>query len=81
MDTTLCAMCQVKEESCQHLFLECKHAQKVWSLCFKWSGISFVQQNDLNSHFLSFHLSKASNKWFGKVFGQLLLDVSGIKGT
>jgi len=62
MDSTLCAMCQVKEESCQHPFLECKCAQRVWSLCFKWIGISFVQQNDLNFHFLSFYLSKASNK-------------------
>jgi len=43
MESTLCAMCQLKEESCQHIFLECKYAHWVWSLCFKWIGISSVQ--------------------------------------
>ena len=62
VNTTLCAMCQSKEESCQHLFLECKYAQRVWSLCLKWIGISFVQQNVLNLHLTSFCLSQTSNK-------------------
>jgi len=29
MNTSLCALCQTKEESCQHLFLQCKHAMSV----------------------------------------------------
>ena len=29
MNTTLCALCQIKDESYQHLFLECKHAMCV----------------------------------------------------
>jgi len=29
VNSTLYAMCQSKEESCQHLFLECKYAQRV----------------------------------------------------
>ena len=62
MESTLCAMCQLKEESCQHIFLECKYAQWVWTLCFKWIGIFCVQQNDLNMHFMSFYLSNASKK-------------------
>lgn len=62
MNSTLCALCQLKEESCQHMFLECRYAQWVWSLCFKWIGISFIQQNDLKMHFQSFYLSQASNK-------------------
>ena len=62
MESTICAMCQLKEESCQHIFLESKFAQWVWSLCFKLIGISFVQQNDLNLHFMSFYLSNASKK-------------------
>ena len=81
MESTICAMCHLKEESCQHIFLECKYAQRVWSLCFKWIGISSV--NDLNLHFMSFYLSNArrSKTWYGKVFGHLLLGVSGTKGT
>jgi len=61
LDTILCALCQTKDESCQHLFLECKVAQFVWSLCFKCIGILFVQHNDLMNHFESFYLSQTSS--------------------
>jgi len=50
----------VKEESSQHLFLECTYAQQVWFLCLKWLGIILVQQNSLKDHFLSFHIPQAS---------------------
>ncbi|XP_068466484.1 uncharacterized protein [Phaseolus vulgaris] len=56
-----CPLCQQEEESAQHLFMECCHAQRVWSMCFRWLDISFVQQNDLRSHFLSFHMFQVSN--------------------
>jgi len=62
LNTTLCALCEIKDESCQHIFLECKFAQSVWSLCFKWIGISFVQHKDLLTHFENFHLSQVSSK-------------------
>jgi len=62
LNTTICALCQSKEESCQHLFLECKYALCVWALCFRWIGILFVQHNDLMTHFESFHLIQSSNK-------------------
>ena len=37
-------------------------SRKVWSLCFQWVGISFVQQHDLKLNFQSFHLFQVSNK-------------------
>jgi len=49
VNTTECALCQIKEESCQHLFLECKHAVQVWDLCS--SGIWSVQHNNLMTNF------------------------------
>ena len=54
METTLCALCQTKEESCQHLFLDCKYAYQVWS-------ILFVQHNDIMTHFESFNLFQVSH--------------------
>jgi len=45
--SSLCAFCQTKDESCQHLFLECKYAMSVWSMCFRWIGILFVQHNHI----------------------------------
>ena len=62
LNSTDCALCQTTEESCQHLFLECKHALCVWSLWFKWIGILFVLHKDLITHFESFHLTQSSNK-------------------
>jgi len=56
MNSTLCALCQTKNESCQHLFLECRYAMSVWSMCYRWMGILFVQHSDLKTHFESFHL-------------------------
>ncbi|XP_068474698.1 uncharacterized protein [Phaseolus vulgaris] len=61
LSTLVCPMCQTKEESCQHLFLECKFALRVWALCFKWIGLVFVQHNDIMAHFVSFHLIQSSN--------------------
>jgi len=62
LESVLCAMCQSEEESCQHLFLECKLAWSVWALCHRWIGILSVQHNDCLIHFESFHLSQCSNK-------------------
>lgn len=61
VDYTLCGTCQPKDESSQHLFLECKHAQTASSLCFKWIGILCVQHNDLKHHFESFNLVQVIN--------------------
>jgi len=62
MNSIVCVLCQAKEESCQHLFIECKYAQQIWSLCLKWLGILFVQHNDIKDHFVSFHIAQASSK-------------------
>ena len=62
LESTLCALCQAKVKSCQHLFLECSVALCVWALCYRWIGILFVQHNDLKNHFKSFLLIQASNK-------------------
>ena len=61
MESTLCVLCQTKEESCQHLFLDYKYASRVWSMCFRWIGILFVQHNDIKTHFERFHLIQVSH--------------------
>jgi len=74
MNSIVCVLCQTKEETCQPLFIECKHAQHVWTLCHKWLGILSIQHYDIKNHFVSFHLAQANSKLFsfGKAFGQLL---------
>jgi len=60
INTTWCALCLVKEESYQHLFVECICARRVWNMCFKWIGILFVQHNDMAAHFEGFTLINGS---------------------
>jgi len=62
LNTTMCALCLVEEESCQHLFVECKCAHRVWNKCFKWIGIFSVQHKDIAIHFEGFSLSNGSKK-------------------
>ena len=62
MQNTLCALCQKKEESCQHLLVECTHALRVWNLCHRWIGILSVQHNEIMIHFESFYLAQSNNK-------------------
>jgi len=62
MNSIICVLCQIKEETCQHLFIECKHVQHIWTLCHKWLGILFAQHFDIKNHFVSFHLAQASSK-------------------
>ena len=62
LNNALCALCQNNVESCQHLFLECKHAMSVWIMCLRWVGIIFIQHNDVKTHFENFHLFQISNK-------------------
>ena len=80
MSSLACVLCQVKEESCQHLFLECKYAQQVWSSCLVWLGITFVQHNDLKDHFVSFHLAQASSKQ-NLVLKGIWAAIGGVSGT
>jgi len=62
VNTIECAFCHSKEESCQHLFLECKHAVRVWDLCFRWVGIWSVQHNNIMINFESFYLIQHTHK-------------------
>ena len=60
VNTTECALCQTKEETCQHLFI-CKYAVRVWDLCFRWVGIWSAQHNNLRTNFEGFPLPQHSN--------------------
>ena len=62
LNTTVCALCLVEEEFCQHLFVECKCARRVWNMCFKWIGILFVQHNNIAANLEGFSLTNDSKK-------------------
>jgi len=45
VESLLCSLCGVEEESCHHLFFECRIAWLVWNQCFAWLGVAFVVHN------------------------------------
>jgi len=59
VDSPLCSFCGVEEESCRHLFFECRFAWLVWSHCFEWIGVQFVSHNVPLLNFSQFRLNNA----------------------
>jgi len=58
----LCALCNMVEESSQHLFLDCTVAQRVWLMCYRWIGILGAQNRGIKNHMENFHLIHLSKK-------------------
>jgi len=46
-NSPLCALCNLSEESTQHLFMDCDVAYRVWMLCFRWIGIGSSKQGHM----------------------------------
>ena len=69
VNSPLCAMCGLSDESSQHVFLECAQAQRVWSRCYRWIDILGANNKDIRSHFVNFslvYLSSTQNQvWRG----------------
>jgi len=69
VNSPLCALCGLSDESSQHVFLECAQGQRVWSRCYRWIGILGANNKDIRSHFVNFslvHLSSTQNQvWRG----------------
>ena len=61
MLSTVCPLCNNKDETVQHVFFECIVAQKVWDNCDRWIGIHSVRHNKAGSHLMNFYLI-----WFNK---------------
>jgi len=62
VNSSLCVLCNMAEETTQHLFLDCIFVHHVWMLCCRWIGIFGVQNKDIGSHFANFHLVHMSEK-------------------
>lgn len=47
-----CPVCQLDQESVDHVFIHCPFATKVWSLCYCWLGLQRVLPDTCRNHFL-----------------------------
>ncbi|XP_068497961.1 uncharacterized protein [Phaseolus vulgaris] len=80
IENPLCCLCGMVEESFSHLFSVCDFAWRVWYICFKWLGVSFVIHKDPLANFLQFRLSQTSDSvndvwgaiWVGVVSGSVV---------
>ena len=74
IENPLCCLCGMVEESSSHLFSVCDFAWRVWCLCFKWVGVSFVIHKNPLANFLQFRLSQTSDS-VNDVWGAIWVGV------
>lgn len=51
-DEAKCVLCNMEEETTDHLFFSCQKTGEVWNCCYNWLGISTVLPKDRKSHML-----------------------------
>jgi len=61
MLSQVCILCGLRDEFVRQLFFKCEFADKVWQRCDKWSGITNVWHNNVESHFCQFYMPGLSN--------------------
>jgi len=60
VESNLCCLCRVSEESTSHLFFGCRVAWLAWNLCYTWLGVSSVNLLSPGSHFEQFKILDAT---------------------
>jgi len=60
VESNLCCLCKMSEESTNHLFFSCRVAWIIWNLCYDWLGVNLVDSMDVGSHFELFKILDAS---------------------
>jgi len=66
VNSTMCQLCNLAEETSLHLFIDCVFAQRVWSRCYRWIGVLGAQNKGIQNHMMNFslqgNLNLAANK-------------------
>jgi len=62
VSSTLCPLCNMEDETIQHVLFEYVVSRKVWSNCHRWIGIEFVRPNTTVHHFMNFNWFRCNNK-------------------
>ena len=60
IESNICCLCRVLEESTCHLFFGCKVFWLAWNLCYPWLGVSSINFLSLGSHFEQFKILDAT---------------------
>jgi len=67
VDSSMCGLCGLEEESCCHLFFDYNFARRVWGLCHRWLGVLVMSQIEPKSNFDQFRMNRAletvNNVW------------------
>ena len=78
VDCSSCCLCREEVETTRHLFFECKIAWLVWSQCYAWLGLAWVDHFDYGSHFLHFILCNVPgyvNATWGSVWVAIIGEI------
>jgi len=61
IESNLCNLCRLSEESTKHLFFGCRVAWLIWNLCYDWLGMNLVDLIVPGSYFEHFKIFDAPN--------------------
>ena len=61
IESNLCILCRLLEESTNNLFFGCRVAWLIWNLCYDWLGMNSIDLIILRSHFEHFKILDAPN--------------------
>lgn len=79
-----CPVCQLDQESVDHVFIHCPFATKVWSLCYCWLGLQRVLPDTCRNHFLQHDflgLNTKQNEVFRVIWLAVIWSLYGFIGT
>ena len=77
-ENNICVLCGMEEESCSHLFFKCRLTWLVWSQCYAWLGLAFVDHSDLRVHFQQFMMyntPKSVNAVWGTIWNVVVSEI------
>jgi len=58
--SSMCSLCEVKEETSTHLFFECRFAWLLWNHCYVWLEVQSAFHNVLLLNFSQFRMCNVS---------------------
>ncbi|KAL4585024.1 hypothetical protein LXL04_009637 [Taraxacum kok-saghyz] len=70
--STNCAICNMAEESCEHIFIQCSWAADIWALVRDWCGIDFTDTYTVEQR-ISTSLKVGQNKKKKKTANAIVL--------
>ncbi|PWA45456.1 RNA-directed DNA polymerase, eukaryota, Reverse transcriptase zinc-binding domain protein [Artemisia annua] len=72
ISSTICVLCDVNDEDCNHIFVHCGFAFGVWSIIRRWCKLDYVSFDDMEG-LLKFYKYIQGPKWAKKLIRGIVM--------